>query len=694
MKLKIGLILYLLVSFLYANSKTDSLKIVSKIDSARSLFTIDVKKALKISREAYSQSIRLKNAYLESYCLNTIGSSFYYEGNIDSSIIYHSKALTLQLANNLKIGIGRSFTNLGLCYIEKSKPEEAISNFIKAEPYFKAENFKVGLSKLYNSLGVLFYELNQISKSETYYLKALEIALQSEDNTTLYNVYSNLANIYSELNNTEKSIKYYSKALSIAETQDENSDVVFILNNLCGDYLKLKLQDSAIKYSSMAMSLIKTHSLDYHFKKNSYGNYAEILRLKVDFKNAIVYIDSAILFAKMDEDPIKIYQLQIIKEDLLFSSGNYNLSRQLAIKNRFLYDSINETKLKSKTNELETKYETEKKELQIKNQSLEIYSQEKENKQKSLIILLGSLALIASGFFGFVAFINFRKTKKANVIIENQKQEVEYKNTEITHQKELLEEKQKEIIDSINYAQRIQQAVLTGEDVWNKISKENFIVFKPRDIVSGDFYWAHLLPNGRAIFALADCTGHGVPGGFMSMLGNAFLNELVVENKLFKADELLNRLREKVIAALLQKGESNQKDGMDMALCVWNKMDNTLEFAGANNSLYLVREMQLLEYKGDKMPIGTYLEENKKFTAQKIQLQTNDFIYLSTDGFADQFGGPKGKKLKYRKLEQLLVEQSINRAQLQKQALENAFNEWKNDYEQTDDVSVIGVKVM
>ena len=302
--------------------------------------------------------------------------------------------------------------------------------------------------------------------------------------------------------------------------------------------------------------------------------------------------------------------------------------------------------------------------------------------------------MVGSGFFGSVAFINFRKTKKANVIIENQRQEVEHKNTEITHQKELVEEKQKEIIDSINYAQRIQQAVLTGEDVWNKISKESFIVFKPRDIVSGDFYWAHVLPNGRAIFALADCTGHGVPGGFMSMLGNAFLNELVVENKLFKADEILNRLREKVIAALLQKGQSNQKDGMDMALCVWNKMDNTLEFAGANNSLYLVRENELLEYKGDKMPIGTYLEENKKFTAQKIQLQANDFIYLSTDGFADQFGGPKGKKLKYKKLEQLLVEQSLNSALQQKQALENAFNEWKSNYEQTDDVSVVGVKVI
>ena len=179
----------------------------------------------------------------------------------------------------------------------------------------------------------------------------------------------------------------------------------------------------------------------------------------------------------------------------------------------------------------------------------------------------------------------------------------------------------------------------------------------------------------------------------MSMLGNSFLNELVVENKLFKADEILNRLRDKVIAALFQQGQTEQKDGMDMALCVWNKMDNTLEFAGANNALYLVRDKQLIEYKGDKMPIGTYLEENKKFTAQKISLVAGDMIYLSTDGFADQFGGEKGKKFKYKQLEELLVDVSGLPLQEQKNKLQNAFIDWKLNHEQTDDVSVIGIRV-
>ncbi|MBK7667636.1 MAG: SpoIIE family protein phosphatase [Sphingobacteriaceae bacterium] len=235
------------------------------------------------------------------------------------------------------------------------------------------------------------------------------------------------------------------------------------------------------------------------------------------------------------------------------------------------------------------------------------------------------------------------KKQKANIIINSQKEMVELQKEEITLQKFLVDEKQKEIIDSINYAQKIQTAVLTSEEVWKKISPEHFIIFFPKDIVSGDFYWAYNTLNNRSIFALADCTGHGVPGGFMSMLGNSFLNELIVENKLFKADTVLNKLRDKIIKALGQKGAEDRKDGMDMGLCVWNKLENTLEFSGANNSLWLIRNNELIQYQGDKMPIGQFSEEIKPFTAHNIALQKNDLIVLCTDGFADQFGGDGGK---------------------------------------------------
>ena len=179
----------------------------------------------------------------------------------------------------------------------------------------------------------------------------------------------------------------------------------------------------------------------------------------------------------------------------------------------------------------------------------------------------------------------------------------------------------------------------------------------------------------------------------MSMLGNSFLNEIVVENKLFKADEILNRLRAKVIAALEQKGMTEQKDGMDISLCVWNKLDNTMEFAGANNPLWLLRDGIMAEYKADKMPIGTYLGMEVPFSSTVISLQKSDVIYLSTDGYADQFGGEKGKKMKYKPFMELLVSTSLLDMKAQKHELEKAFEDWKKNYEQVDDVSVIGIRV-
>ena len=179
----------------------------------------------------------------------------------------------------------------------------------------------------------------------------------------------------------------------------------------------------------------------------------------------------------------------------------------------------------------------------------------------------------------------------------------------------------------------------------------------------------------------------------MSMLGNSFLNEIVVENKLFKADEILNRLRAKIIAALEQKGMAEQKDGMDIALCVWNKLDHTLEYAGANNPLWLLRNGELVEYKANKMPIGTYLETEVPFSSTVIALQKGDTIYLSTDGYADQFGGDKGKKLKYRPFMESLLRMGPLDMKTQKLELEKSFDAWKSSYEQVDDVSVIGIRV-
>ena len=513
-----------------------------------------------------------------------------------------------------------------------------------------------------NNISNLYIDLKKTDLALIHSRKAFALSLALNDSIKYFNMMMQLGVRLNDAAKYDSALIYLKGPLSFFERNGFNNYLLILNSNLANVYWKLNKNTTQTKY--------------YLYKSLEYSNLAGTID---NVKH--IYRDLAMCYIlEKKTDSAEVY-----------------FFKTLAIN-----DSINFQKGLEVSKELETKYETEKKELQIKNQSFEIEAQEKQNKQKSLIILFGTLALVGTGFFAAMAFINFKKAKKANIIIENQKMEVELKNEEVTHQKELVEEKQKEIIDSINYAKRIQQAVLTGSDVWQKVSKEHFILFKPKDIVSGDFYWAYNTPNNRSIFALADCTGHGVPGGFMSMLGNSFLNEIVVENKIFKADEILNKLRAKIISALEQKGGTQQKDGMDISLCVWNKIDNTLEFAGANNPLWLlknavsssgVENRELQEYKADKMPIGTYLETETPFSSVTIQLQKGDIIFLSTDGYADQFGGPKGKKYKYKPLIDSLIKNSNLSMEEQKASLETTFNNWKHQHEQVDDVSLIGVRV-
>jgi len=300
---------------------------------------------------------------------------------------------------------------------------------------------------------------------------------------------------------------------------------------------------------------------------------------------------------------------------------------------------------------------------------------------------------IVLGISIFILYVKWRETKlkRDKAVLE---QTVKERTAEVVKQKEILEEQKQEITDSIHYASRIQRAILPTETLTNPILKDYFILYKPRDIVSGDFYWT-TIKDDRIVLTVADCTGHGVPGAFMSMLGVSFLNEIVNEKGIVSPDEILNTLRGNIINALQQKESyGGSKDGMDIALVSIDEKRKIIQYAGANNSLLVIREKQLSEIKADKMPIAIYLKMDS-FLNHEIPYQKGDIIYLFSDGYTDQFGGPKGKKFMSKHFKEFLL--SIHELPMitQQHKLDQRIEEWKTEgsQSQNDDICVIGLRL-
>lgn len=315
------------------------------------------------------------------------------------------------------------------------------------------------------------------------------------------------------------------------------------------------------------------------------------------------------------------------------------------------------------------------------------------------VIVIGVLALAGYKLVKYRER-NFRRRQEIlEQRIGERTAEVVAKAEEISHQKDIIQEKNKELTDSIQYALRIQQSILPDDRQIRNGLPEYLIFFKPKDIVSGDFYW-YSKQGDSMLWAVVDCTGHGVPGGFMSMLGSGLLNQIVNEELKLRPDEILIHLRDRVIVALKQTGAFGEsKDGMDISLCRYLPAEKKIQYAGAHNPLYILRTSgsdgtELIELAADKQPIGIHIGEKKDFTLHEMNLQSGDMIYMTSDGYADQFGGEKGKKFKSVNLEKLFVELAHEPVHVQLEKLVSTFENWKEGYEQLDDVCVFGVRIV
>ena len=313
---------------------------------------------------------------------------------------------------------------------------------------------------------------------------------------------------------------------------------------------------------------------------------------------------------------------------------------------------------------------------------------------KGLIILLAG---VVAGFVAKKVKESFLDSMKAkDEMLHELDRKVKERTVEVVQQKEIIEQKNKDITDSINYAKKIQEAILPDTVDIRNAFPESFVLFKPKDIVSGDFYWFNEVNDKEAVITAIDCTGHGVPGAFMSMIGNEILNQTIIEKGITKPSDILNNMHEGVRFALKQSSQNvRAKDGMDLALCKITKGDQPkLEYAGANNPLFLIKNGELIKVKPDKFPIGgEQREERREFTNNEIDVSKGDVFYIFSDGYVDQFGGPKNKKFMTARFKDLLLEVHQKEMAEQAEILEKTIEQWKGEYDQIDDICVIGVRV-
>ena len=422
---------------------------------------------------------------------------------------------------------------------------------------------------------------------------------------------------------------------------------------------------------------------------NGYMGIADFNRHFGKFELALMNVKRGVDIAKEINNLPKLQFGYKVYYKIYEDMGDYEKAYDYAKLFTHIKDSILNENSAEQIAELEVTYETEKKKKKI-----ELLTKEKELTKLKLDnykipIYSFSIGLILVIVLTVFIYFGYREKKKVNVELTD----INYK---ITNQKLIIEEKNKDITDSIKYAKKIQEAILPSDERLASLLPNSFVVYLPKDIVSGDFYWVEEV-NKKVCFAAVDCTGHGVPGAFMSIIGNNGLNQAVLEEKKDRPDLILNSLNDSVNNTLKQTlEEPSVKDGMDLSLCSieYQEDGSVLNYAGAFNPLWIISEEELIEYKADRQPIGSFMGmKPKPFTNHEVKLSKGDTIYVFTDGFADQFGGENGKKYKYARMKEFLLSISNRSLNEQKELIIEEFNNWKGNIEQIDDVCIIGVRV-
>ena len=593
-----------------------------------------------------------------SFYLNNIGEFYYNNYNTEKALYYYLKAYPYYLENKKYEKASKILSRISEQYNLLGQKEQAIKSCLENLKLIEKLEDKSNKIDILFSLTFLYNAKKDFNASNSAIQQMLLIANKTNNKNALSNAFLAMSNFYKNKNDKNKQEECLVKSLEIEEDLQNESNIVFRLSDLSVFYIDDNQYKKSISSAERGLKLAeKIKDID---SQKGFWN--------------LLYIG----YKKLNKasDALKAFEeFQIMKDSL----------------DNFLNQSSIQTREQS------LQFERKQHEMQLEQERKEIVSKEEKQKQNIIRNAL-IIGLILISIVVLFIYKNYRLKKLSNQSLSEQNQIIILQKQEVESQKHLVEEKQKEILDSINYAKRIQYSLLASDSLLKENLPNHFLFFKPKDVVSGDFYWGSKVVSSSGvenfILVTADSTGHGVPGAIMSMLNISCLNEAINADKLTQPSDILNATRKKIIEHLLNDGsEYGGKDGMDCSLISFDFKNNKLIYAAANNPVWIIRDKTLIALAPDRMPIGKHNKDAISFTQYEFDLQSGDTVFTLTDGFPDQFGGPKGKKFMYKQLENLLISISDKPMHEQKESLEETFNQWKGYLEQVDDVCIIGIKI-
>lgn len=611
--------------------------------------------------------------------LDDLTWELYVKGDFNEALLYAKEGLSLARQLGFEKGNSNFYQHIGNIFYSTSEYSKAIGNYLLALKIREHLGDKKNIASTYSNIGNAYQAQGNYQKALLYQLKSMALRQETGDKYGLGVTLNNIGNVYGRTNRNDLAMKSFEEAVAIEEETGDAYGLSQSLGNMGNIYKAQKNFTKSLEFILRSLK-IQEEIGDQKGIAGSLGNVGTLYLEQGNYGKALEYLNSSINLSK------ELGSRDYVKESYRDLARTYEKLGQPAKALQYFkqYADLKDSLLNDESNkhiaQMSAQYESEKKDSEIRllnkdKEKIEAVAAAESKKQK-IIITAVTLGLLFVLVFSFFIFRSYREKKKANI--------------EITRQKEIIEERNREVRDSITYAKRIQTAILPPDKLIRQYLPDSFVLFKPKDIVSGDFYWMERVGN-KVLFAAVDCTGHGVPGAMVSVVGNSGLNRAVKEFGLSQPAAILDKLTG-LVEETFAKSESEVKDGMDISLCCLDTGTNILEWAGANNPVWVIRNGILQETKADKQPIGAF-DHRRPFTNHSFQLNKGDSIYVFTDGYADQFGGEKGKKFKYKQLNELIIGSRQSGMAEQKAALNTAFEKWKGQMEQIDDVCIIGVRL-